>query len=553
MSNPFDLTGKVAIVTGSTKGLGRAMAEGLARAGADVVVSSRKQDLCDAVAAEIASATGRTVVERSISLAGRSSARIDGRPATLEDLHALGARHVDIHGQSEQLAILRPGVQLGVLDEFAGLGQRRQLLAATVRELREVRRSLTALATDSRERERLVTQLQFERDEIEAAGLSLGEDEALRNEQARLGSVARLLQDAITAIEALDEPPLAACLRAIAALLGRDSASGFEPLAAAFEDAADDLRRALRVYRDGLEEDPERLEAVSLRLDRIARLRRKYGERLEDVLTYGENAGRRLAELASSEQSVEALSARERELSARIAESALALSLARRATAGALVRAIARELEGLRMGGAMLSVGFACEDDPVGVVVPLPDYEVVITDRDGPDDGEGHARAFSESGVDRVEFLASFNHGESPRPLAAVASGGETSRFLLALTTVLGTAAEPRVVVFDEVDEGVGGRAGSLVGDALARLAGRHQVLCITHLPQVAAFAGRHYVVTKQTDGDRSWSDIREVVGEERVEELAAMLGTVSEATRAAARDLLALGSPAGKQADILD
>jgi DNA repair protein RecN (Recombination protein N) len=227
------------------------------------------------------------------------------------------------------------------------------------------------------------------------------------------------------------------------------------------------------------------------------------------------------------------------------------------------VRAIAKELEAMGMGQAVLSVGFACEDDEAGPLVAVPDYEIVITTSaiagEGPSP-EGHAVAFTESGVDRVEFLVSFNPGESPRALSAVASGGETSRFLLALTTAaLGARARPslpaplptpagrgrgedldgRLVVLDEVDEGVGGRTGGVVGAALRRLASEHQVLCITHLPQVAAFGERHFVVSKQSDGARTWSEVAEVSGEARVAEVAAMLGGAGEAGVEAARGLL--------------
>ena len=212
---------------------------------------------------------------------------------------------------------------------------------------------------------------------------------------------------------------------------------------------------------------------------------------------------------------------------------------ARRARAGDLVRAIAAELEHLGMGGATLSVGFACEDDAEGPPASLPDYEIVITSSPLAGEGEAHPRVFGETGIDRVEFLASFNPGESPRPLSAVASGGETSRFLLALTTVLGNASEARLEVLDEVDEGVGGRAGALVGEALLRLAARHQVLCVTHLPQVAAFGQRHFVVSKTTDAGRTSSAVMVVTGRQRVEELAAMLGGVSAANLAAAEELL--------------
>ncbi|MXY87266.1 MAG: hypothetical protein F4Y92_00180 [Dehalococcoidia bacterium] len=221
------------------------------------------------------------------------------------------------------------------------------------------------------------------------------------------------------------------------------------------------------------------------------------------------------------------------------ADAAATLSLARREAAARLIAAVSAELERLEMSGASLAAGFACEDAPDGLAVTLPDYEVVAPGATPSGGGEPGARAFNESGVDQMELLASFNPGAPPRPLRSVASGGETSRFLLALTTVLGAAAEPRLVVLDEVDEGVGGRAGSVVGEALRRLAERHQVLCVTHLPQVAAFGARHFVVTKASDDDGVWSDIEEVTGEERLRELALMLGGDTSANRAAAAELL--------------
>ncbi|MFN0147210.1 MAG: DNA repair protein RecN [Dehalococcoidia bacterium] len=516
-----------------------------ARRGREVIASGAEKA---AVEATLALPEGRLTIERVISLGGRSTARVDGRPATLDELQSLAARLVDIHGQSDQLAILRTSVQTAVLDQFAGLGAFQHEVALLVRELRETRRNLRTLATDARERERLIDQLRFEVNEIVAAELRPGEDDALRAEVQRLGNVSRLLEDALVASEALDADALGAAVRAIGDLAARDPAAGeLSDMAAALETTISDLSRALRLYRDSLEEDPERLRVVEARLDLLARLRRKYGESLGDVIAYGADAEARLASLTSAGATVEGLREKEAGLVSTLAARASELSLARRASAGDLVRAIAAELEHLGMGRAALSVGFACEDDEEGLPVALPDYEVVITERP-PSDGDAPlSRAFSETGVDRVEFLAAFNAGETPRPLATVASGGETSRFLLALTTVLGAGAEPRLVVFDEVDEGVGGRAGGMVGEALARLAGRHQVLCVTHLPQVAAHGAHHFVVTKHSDGTRTHSEVRAVAGDERVEELAAMLGTVSEATREAARELVAQANAAAR------
>ncbi|MEP7216381.1 MAG: AAA family ATPase, partial [Anaerolineaceae bacterium] len=396
-------------------------------------------------------------VERTIANSGRGSARIDGETATVDQLRALADGLIDIHGQSEQLAILRPAVQLSVLDTFAGLNADREAVGQLVRALRDTRREIRTLATDARERERLVDQLRFETEEIASAGLEAGEDETLRVEQARLGGARRLIDDAARALEALDGAAWGEAVAAVREIGSRDpSAANLLALAETVEATIDDLARDLRRYREVIEEDPERLATVQERLDRIARLCRKYGDTLPEVIAYGDASAERLAVLTSAEFSMEALTAKEAALLAQLAHAASELSRARRARAGDLVLAIAAELEHLAMGDATLSVGFACEDDADGLLASVPDYEIVLTTSPLAGEGEQHPRAFTETGIDRVEFLASFNPGETPRPLSAVASGGETSRFLLALTTVLGNASEARLEVLDEVDEGVG-------------------------------------------------------------------------------------------------
>lgn len=507
------------------------------RRGREVIASGAERAVVEAI---LVLPEGRVAIERAIALSGRSASRLNGEPVSLDIVRELALRCIDIHGQSEQLAVLRPGVQLAILDEFAGLELRRDEVGATVRELRDVRRRASALATDERERERLVAQLDYESREIDAAALISGEDAALRVEVARLAGSAHLLEDAATAIAALEGSAIGEAASAVREIAARDpGAAHLAGLGSALEAEAEELIRAVRRYRDDLEEDPERLAAVQERLDRIARLCRKYGASVDEVIEYGKAAHERLAALTGTGSSLEELRARELSLLARLGEQASALSRQRRAAGGDLVRAIGAELDHLGMVGAALSVGFACEDDEDGPLAPVPDYEIVITESPLAGEGESHPRAFTESGIDRVEFLASFNAGEAPRPLSAVASGGETSRFLLALTTVLGTAAEARIVVLDEVDEGVGGRAGALVGEALVRLAAVHQVLCVTHLPQVAAYGQRHFVVTKETRGGRTESAIAAVDGERRVRELAAMLGGDSAANRASAEELL--------------
>ena len=262
---------------------------------------------------------------------------------------------------------------------------------------------------------------------------------------------------------------------------------------------------------------------------------------MADILAHGARARRRLEALETAGASLERLRERADQLAETAAKEAVALSLDRRGAAARLVAAVAAELARLEMDGASLAAGFACEEAPDGLVAALPDYEAVTPDAPSrADGGEPGPRAFTESGLDRLELLASFNAGAPPRPLASVASGGEASRFLLALAIVLGDAAEPRLVVLDEVDEGVGGRAGAVVGEALRRLAARHQVLCVTHLPQVAAYGERHFVVEKRDDGDRAVSGVREARGEKRLDEIALMLGGATPANRAAAAALLA-------------
>jgi len=484
----------------------------------------------------------RHVIERSVGLSGRTAARIGDEAATTAQVVELAEGVFDIHGQSEQLSILRPSEQLVVLDAFAGAQKERDIVAATVRRLREVRRRLQALATDSRERERLIEQLTFESKEIAAVALIEGEDEGLRSDQLRLSSVRRLREETAAAIEGLDTAPLGDVVRAVADITARDdSAAELGDISTLLETTANDLSRQLRRYAETLEDDPERLSAIEERLDAIARLRRKYGDTIADIVEYESVARARLDGLTGSGASLDELRQRERDLLGELGRQSADLSQRRRGAASALVANVAAELGELGMGGAALAIGFGCEDDAAGPMLSLPDFDVITADAmQHPPVEESLPRAFGESGVDRVEFLASFNAGETPRPLGSVASGGETSRFLLALTTVLGNASAPRTIVLDEVDEGVGGRAGSLVGAALQRLAQRHQVLCITHLPQVAAHGARHFVVSKESDGVRSWSEVREVVGEARIDELASMLGAVTPATRETAREMLA-------------
>lgn len=510
-----------------------------ARKGREVVATGAER-----ARVEVATTTGSTL-ERSLSRGGRSVIRLDGSPTTLDEAQSLGQAMIDIHGQSEQLALLRPVVQRNLLDAFAGLERDRDEVARVARELRGVRHAIASLVSGERERERRLDQLRFEVEEIEAAGLVPGEDDALRNDQSRLANASVIRESVETALEALASPGSAEAVAAANEITSRDpDAAEITELAATLESTAEELARELRRYGDEIEEDPERLAALGERLDLIARLKRKYGETIEAVVEYGGEARQELLALEAGGASLEDLQANESRLVTDLAQLATRLSNARRTAARELVTRVAAELDLLGMANARLAIGFQCLDAAQGIPVAFPDYDLVDAEWSPVEAAEQTSREITESGIDRVEFLASFNPGQDPRPLASVASGGETSRFMLALTIVFSETAEPRCIVLDEVDEGVGGRSGPLIGEALRRLARRHQVLCITHLPQVAAYGDQHFVVAKQTDGNRTWSTVTPLDEAGRLRELAEMLGGESEANLAAARALLTEHGP---------
>jgi DNA repair protein RecN (Recombination protein N) len=253
----------------------------------------------------------------------------------------------------------------------------------------------------------------------------------------------------------------------------------------------------------------------------ITRLKRKYGDTIAEILAFGESAKAELALLSDSETRTETLEAQEDNLLWTIGENAQALSRARSIAARQLAHAVETELEDLRMGGTRFQVEITRRHDPSGCYVA------------------GERLAFDATGIDRVQFLVSANPGEPLRPLAKVASGGETARLMLALKNVLSRADETPTLVFDEIDQGIGGRVGAIVGQKLAELARVHQVLCVTHLPQIAAYADLHILISKTTINDRTISQLSILEGEERVDELAAMMGADSTSGKKSAAELL--------------
>lgn len=495
---------------------------------------------------------GTLIVSREIPRGGRMSARVNGRSVVQSLLAAIGGRLVDIHSQSEHLSILKTAEQITYLDRYAGTLTARAALAELVAEVRRVRAEMDQLQADARQRARLQERLTHEVGEIESAGLVSGEEQELRQERSRLSNAEQLAQLATQAYAALEgdgeTTGASDALGAAAALL--EQLARLDPALAAeaaqleaLQSQAADLARGLRAYSEEVEYNPERLQAIEDRLSVILALKRKYGATIDEVLTYAASASRQLAELGTSEERLAALQERETHLVLQLQVAAAALSRQRRVAAQRLSEAIERELDDLGLARGRFGVRFDLRPDAAGVLVDLPLTAIASASTSAPAPAPGQPVAFDRSGIDRVELLVSLNPGEPLRPLARVASGGETSRLMLALKTILGGADSVPTLVFDEVDVGIGGRAGRIVGEKLAGLAAHHQVICITHLPQIASLADRHLGIAKQVQGERTRVSVRELSGAERVDEVAAMLGAVTASTRASAQELLGQAS----------
>jgi len=472
------------------------------------------------------------VLERDIRREGRNVARINGRSASLSLLRELGAYLVDIHGQSEHLSLLNVRQHLGLLDRYAGNEQQLAAYTETYRQLQTVRRDLESVRQAEQDSARRIDLLNYQVQEIDTAKLQPGEEEELRQDRTRLANaenLAKLAQEALVALDegALDAPAISDLLgQAVHALsaLSRIDPSRAE-LAQQAELALDSLAeiaRDLRDYVERIEYNPRRLEQIEERLDLLQNLKRKYGGSVEAVLAFGETARQQLDTITHAGERIAELEVEEQGLLQLLSERGQALSKRRHAVAGELSRAVEAELGDLQMTGARFAVDMQTRNDPQGVPV-----------------GSGRRLAFDATGFDRVEFLVAPNPGEGLKPLARTASGGETSRLMLALKNVLVRADYVPSLIFDEIDQGIGGRVGMVVGQKLWQLARQHQVMCVTHLPQLAAFGDQHLRVVKQVREGRTITQVEALTGRARQEELAQMLGGVSEATLSSAEEIL--------------
>ncbi len=458
---------------------------------------------------------GRLVVRRELVRSGRGRVFLNDANATLAVLEKLGEALVEVHGQHEAQALLRPGRHLDLLDAFAGLGILRDKLRQRYEERQALAAELQELAAAARDKVARTELCRAQIAEIDGARLRPGEEEALREERKRLQNAERLAEGAGAAYQQLyDEPTAAAAQlgRAIATLreLAKVDAAlaptvqALDVLVAELDEAV----RAIRSYRDGIVFDPPRLEELERRLEEIARLKRKYGDSIEGVLAARERMVADLDKLEHGEEQGRQLTERLDKLEAELATRAADLSARREQAAARLEGLVVAELGELDLDKPVFKVRLSREPAGHGDVAVGPERW-----RLGP------------RGADQAEFLFSPNPGEEPKALARIASGGELSRTMLALKVILAASDAVPVLIFDEVDAGIGGKTADTIGRKLRQVGRARQVLCITHLPQIACYADHHLRTEKRVEGERTLTALAVLDGDERVREIARMLG----------------------------
>jgi DNA repair protein RecN (Recombination protein N) len=443
----------------------------------------------------------------------------------------LGELLIDLHGQSEHLSLLRVPAHRALLDRYAGVERELAAYQKSYAQVQEVRRELASLRAAEQDAARRIELLTFQVQEIQAAKVQPDEEAGLRDERTRLANAEALAANANLALAALDESEadapsandrLGAALDALGGLAKVDpSQAGLENRAQSIFDEMSEIARDVRNYLEQIEFNPKRLEEVEERVGLLQSLKRKYGEDIPAILAYGERARKDLDNISHAEERLAELQKSEVEWLSKLAVDAQALSAKRHTAAEELSRSIERELDDLKMEAAQFGVDFRTKADPDGLQI-------------------GKERlAFDAHGHETVEFLVAPNPGEGLKPLVKIASGGETARLMLAMKNVLARADQTPTLIFDEIDQGIGGRVGSVVGEKLWHLARNHQVLCVTHLPQLAAFGDQHFKVEKIVDDGRTQTRVTNLKGDMRLNELANMFGEVSEGTMQSARELL--------------
>ena len=485
---------------------------------------------------------GQLILSRDIfRSSGRTVARINGRALSQQVLQQVASWLVDIHGQSEHMSLLRPDQHVNFLDRYAELLPLRAELGTKVTEWRNARKTLQSLQQTERDQSRRAEFLRFEIDEIERAELRPGEIEELEEERKVLSNAEHLREHCELVYGAIkgadvggdDYKPAMDQLRIAQRSLGE-----LARLDKSLQEYADNLAEAIyqledvaasiSSYESDIEDDPRRLSEIEERLDQIARLKRKYGATIEEILERAAEDQAELDTITNRDEIIAKLQGQDSEYRREIGQIAQELSARRREAAQRLSVAMEEQLNDLNMRRARFSVEIEQVPDEQGI----------------PASVKGQLEQYYAcdlTGIDRVQFLIAPNPGEPFKPLTKIASGGETSRLMLALKTILTSADATPTLIFDEIDAGISGQSGQIVGAKLWMLTQNHQVICVTHLPQIAAFADTHYNVSKQIFDDRTMTIVNELRPEQRVREVAHIMGgNVTEFSMKSAEEMLA-------------
>jgi DNA repair protein RecN (Recombination protein N) len=467
---------------------------------------------------------GQLVLKRTFTTAGTNRQFINGSATTLNLLATLGEWLLDMHGPHDHQSLLHAAKQLNILDAFGGLEAERNAFGDLVRRRNELEVEKAALVVDEKTYAQQLDLLRFQVHEIEAARLQPDEEERLTQEHHRVSNAARLLQLSQAALDVLSESETAVLTQAgaVGRLLQELQRvdAGTASLTELHEQAVGTLRELqteLSRYADRVDVDPARLAELDERLNLLHSLKRKYGATLPEVIAFGADAKNKLNSLESRDAELARINGSLAKLDAQLQQAGKKLSAARQKIIPKLTKAVARQLADL---------GFKQSQFEVALTFTMPSEVTPHVSR-------------LTTGFDEIEFQFSPNVGEPLKPLRAIASSGEMARVMLALKTVLAAEDEIPVLVFDEVDANVGGETANAVGEKMKQIAAKRQVFCITHLPQVAAVADAHYVVSKQVKDGRTISEITRLDAKSRVTELARMLGGQTEAARKHAAAML--------------
>ena len=466
---------------------------------------------------------GTVLIARTLNEGGKSLCRVNGSTVTVGMLKTIAEDLIDIYGQHEHQSLLNPSKHIRLLDRFCGggFGTTMEQYQASFHAIKELEKQLDALLGDESQREQRIDILSFQKEEIEEADLRAGEEEELLEQKKRLGSMEKLMRltgESLMLLYDGNDPMPSACDQLGDALSKLQEAAEYDgeltPFADALADAyaaVEDTARELKRAAEAQENDPEALEEIEERLQVIYKLKRKYGGTVEAALAFYDKVREELEFLSNSTEKVAELTAAKAKEEKKLAALAEELTARRKATAKQVAEQIEAALQDMEMKGAT--------------------FRIRVEEK----------ASWGADGKDKVEFLISANAGEGLKPLAKIASGGEMSRVMLALKTVLVDADEIGTFIFDEIDTGVSGRTAQKVGEKMRFLGGKRQILCITHLPQIAAMADSHFLIEKSSQDGETVTEVTSLEGETSVREVARLMGgsDVTETTLAAARELI--------------